>query len=105
MSKTKQISNAAILNALLSPPYTITAAANTCGCSRQTIYNRMRDTAFLGELDEELKARQKAQQVKAAAIVELAGDTVLDVLDDAFADDASRLRAASVALRYLQERR
>lgn len=102
MSKTKRISNAALLEALLSPPYTITAAAEACGISRQTVYNRLRDGDFLGALDDELKARQKAQQVKATAIVELAGDAVLEVLDDAFADDASRLKAASVALRYLQ---
>lgn len=97
MSKTKTISDEAIIAALLDHG-TIRAAAEAVGLSERTIYDRMSDGEF-----QALYRAAKSDLVRAALLrinrhLERAIDTVAGIMEDEDNNAAVRLQAAQTII-------
>lgn len=97
MSKTKTISDEAIIAALLDHG-TIRAAAEAVGLSERTIYDRMSDGEF-----QALYRAAKSDLVRAALLrinrhLERAIDTVAEIMEDEDNNAAVRLQAAQTII-------
>ena len=97
MSKTKTISDEAIIAALLDHG-TIRAAAEAVGLSERTIYDRMSDGEF-----QALYRAAKSDLVRAALLrinrhLERAIDTVAGIMEDKDNNAAVRLQAAQTII-------
>ena len=97
MSKTKTISDEAIIAALLDHG-TIRAAAEAVGLSERTIYDRMSDGEF-----QALYKSAKSDLVRGALLrinkhLERAIDTVAEIMEDEDNNAAVRLQAAQTII-------
>lgn len=91
-----------ILAALLSEP-SIAAAARTAGCSRETIYQRLRKAEFRSKLDAEIAARYEAAKAQGASATVAAVEALQGVLSNPIGSTTrDLLRAAEIALKYLK---
>lgn len=91
-----------ILTALLSEP-SVAAAARAAGCSRETIYQRMRKPEFMSKLNDEIDARYGAIRAQSTSTTVAAVETLQSVLRNPIgASTRDTLRAAEIALKYLK---
>lgn len=97
MSKGKQYTDGQLLEALLQCG-TVEAAAQSCGCSKRTIYVRMQDSSFTACLNayRAERLRQTAQALDCAAVE--AVQTLQSIMQDDAATNADKIRAAALVL-------
>lgn len=98
MAKTKQIKDEMILEALFTET-TVEAAAIACGCSRSTIYNRLKDPVFSRKITTTIEERQRSTSAIAAKACEIATEKLIELLTAPGVSDAIRLRAATAVLK------
>lgn len=98
MAGTKQIKDAALIEALMNEP-TVKAAAERCGCSRSTVYARLNDHKFSELLTESIAERRRVTNALAAHALELASETMLELLTAPGVSDDIRLKAATAVFR------
>lgn len=94
----KKLSDEKIIEALMTSK-TITAAAEKCGCARSTIHARLNDVVFRITLDEAIEARRNAVNALSAHALEVATETVLELLTEPGVSDDVKIRAASAVFR------
>lgn len=70
-----------IIQALLSEP-SVTAAARVARCSRETIYQRLRNPEFVGKLDAEIAARYEAIRAQGTSAAVAAVGALQGVLNN-----------------------
>lgn len=98
MAGTKKLKDAALIEALMNEP-TVTAAADRCGCSRSTIYSRLNDREFVELLTAAIAERRRVTDALAAHALELASETMLELLIAPGVSDEVRLKAATAVFR------
>lgn len=91
-----------IIQALLSEP-SVSAAARTARCSRETIYQRMRKPDFMSKLNAEIDARYEVIRAQGTSATVAAVEALQGVLTNPIGSNTrDMLRAAEIALRYLK---
>ena len=91
-----------ILEALLSEP-SVASVARAAGCSRDSVYARLRDPAFLERLEAALDARRTAISAEAVTAHQRACERLRDILDSPLSTSTrDQLKAVELALRFLQ---
>lgn len=97
MAREKAVSNEQIIAAMLTSG-TIAAAAESCGISPRTIYDRMKDRDFRAEYGAAKNEIIRGAVYKLNQQLSAAADTVVEIMQNPENNSAVRLQAAQTIL-------